>query len=435
MYFFLLCLSLFASPLKEGDTLWKHPTYHKAIERWKEAKKSHEEAISIMAQYRLLLVSSNIMFPIDLIRADQELSRCDVVDPRCLLARVDREIIFHTLGYTSDHEFLIELLGYIEKDLPTETAIRMEWIRTFQTTSDPPTQKEQHEEMSTTSFGPTTRGPGAPAFSIGFFYGVRQGLGTHLRYYLPNVDRKLGDLSLYLSAGTTDYGRFGFQYNRIQPFWIKTTADIRNVNYFRFVEDDWEIVSISSTQGSLSLGYKNEHVHFWIGPQFRWEQLEQPIAAHGLTMGMQLGSDNLRFSQSVETTLTSYSHIRSTSTFQYKHHTGLAFQLRADLCPKTEAPWWRYPSAGGGLHLRLPLPQRLRAPNLYTGVVEMHLFPKSTLGAVLFTEGAYGENIAFGAAGIGARIRVPPSANNNLRLDVGYGTLGWGIYADVGEQF
>jgi hypothetical protein len=321
-------------------------------------------------------------------------------------------------------------LGYIEQELPTETAIRKEWLTMNQSKA-----QNQTNTSNAVARGPTIRGPGAPTVSIGFFYGVRQGIGTHLRYHLPNIDHHLGDLSLYLSAGTTDYGLVGFQYNLIQPIWVKTKADLRNVNYFRFVDEEWEIIPISSTQGSISFGYKDKNYHFWLGPQFRWEQLEQLIPAHGFTMGLQVGPKNLNFSQTLEASLASYTHIRSTTTLQYKHPVGLALQLRADLCPQTEAPWWRYPSAGGGLHLRLPLAQRLRAPSLYTGAVEMHLFPKSTFGAVLFTEGAYGEQVLFGAAGIGARVRVPPSPNNNLRLDIGYGTLGWGIYADIGEQF
>ena len=39
------------------------------------------------------------------------------------------------------------------------------------------------------------------------------------------------------------------------------------------------------------------------------------------------------------------------------------------------------------------------------------------------------------AAGIGGRIRIPPSDRNNLRLDLGYSSLGWRIFANIGEQF
>ena len=244
----------------------------------------------------------------------------------------------------------------------------------------------------------------------------------------------MGNLSLYLSVGTTDYGRIGFQYNRIVPFWIKTEADLRNVNYFRFQNQEWEIISMSSTQGSLSLGYQKGDHHFWIGPQFRWEELDSPVPAHGFTMGLQLGPRHARIIQRFDTSFASYTHIRSTTTVQYRHPVGFGFQINADLCPISEAPWWRQPSAGGGRYLRLPFPQRIRSKNLYTGTFEWQLFPNKTLGGVFFAEGAYGEEIYRGA-GLGARIRIPPSPNNNLRLDVGYSTLGWGVFANIGEQF
>lgn len=423
MFFFLLS-TLFASPLSEGDALWTYPTYHKAIKKWKEAKQSHEHAVSIMAQYRLLLVSSDIFLPFELIRTDQELAQCDIEDPRCILARVDREIILSSLGYPIQEEFIKELLTYIQKHLPEETQRRREWIAS----------QSAKEATSNTITGPTTRGPGSPSISVGFFYGVRQGIGTHLGYHLPNIDHRLGELSLYLSVGTTDYGRIGFLYNRLHPIWIKTEADLRNVNYFRFQENEWDIISMSSTQGSLSFGYRKGNHHFWIGPQFRWEQLDAPIPAHGLTMGFQIGPKHARIAQRVEASFASYNHVRSTTTIQYRHPIGFGIQLNADVCPNSDAPWWRLPSAGGGLYLRLPFAQRIRSKNLYTGTLEWQVLPKQTFGGVLFAEGAYGDNL-YGGAGIGARIRIPPSENNNLRLDVGYSTLGWGIFADIGEQF
>lgn len=421
--FFFFFLAVIASPLEDGDALWKYPTYHQAIKKWKEAKDSHEQAISIMAQYRLLLISPSILFPIDIIRVDQELANCDIEDPRCLLARIDREIVLGALQYPTQQDFIDELLSYLEQSLPDEAATRKRWLR-----------MGSSQKSDSRQGGPFARGPGSPSISVGFFFGVRQGLGTHLGYHIPNIDHRLGDLSLYLSVGTTDYGRIGFRYNRIHPFWIKTEADLRNVNYFRFQNQEWEIISMSSTQGSVSFGYKKGHRHFWIGPQFRWEQLESPIPAHGITMGFQLGPKNARIIQKIDSSFASYTHIRSTTTIQYRHPIGLGFQINADLCPISEAPWWRQPGAGGGLYLRLPFAQRIRSKNLYTGTFEWQLFPNQTLGGVFFAEGAYGDNV-YAGAGLGARIRIPPSPNNNLRLDIGYSSLGWGIYADIGEQF
>ena len=424
MLFVLFLRSAFASPLEEGDELWTYPTYHKAIEKWTEAKNSFEEGTSIMAQYRLLLVSSNIMFPFDLMQADQALGACDIEDPMCLLARIDREIIFRTLGYPFDQELCTELLKIIESTLPQQALQRKQWLA------------HNPKETSATSIskGPVLRGPGGVSISVGFFYGALQGIGTRLRYKIPNVDHKLGDLSLYLSVGTINYGILGFQYNRRTPLWIQTNADIRQVNYFRFLNNEWETSSISSTQGAITFGYQKGDNQFWIGPQFRWEELENPVAAHGFTMGLQWGPDTMRFAQTVEASLASYTHIRSTTLLQYKHPIGLGVQLRADLCPNTEAPWYRYPSAGGGLYLRLPFAQQIRHPNLYTAVTEWQLFPKQTLGAVIFAEGAYGSDLYMGA-GIGARLRIPPSPRNNLRLDIGYSSFGWGFYGDIGEQF
>ena len=155
--FFFFFLTVVASPLEEGDALWKYPTYHRAIEKWKEARDSHEMAISIMAQYRLLLISPSILFPIELIRIDHELGNCDVEDPSCLLARVDREIILGALRYPIQQEFVEDLLSYLNDRIPDEVQTRRSWLKAM---SSP--------QEETAQAGPFLRGPGAPSiFLIG----------------------------------------------------------------------------------------------------------------------------------------------------------------------------------------------------------------------------------------------------------------------------
>jgi len=416
---FLLCILSYANPIVEGDVLWSKKIYHEAVQKWQEGKEDPHQAISVMAQYRLLLVSSNIMLPFDLIAVDQEMSACDLEDPQCLLARIDREIIFRSLGFPHNEDLAIDLLQMVPETLAEEKNKRLCWLLASEKCFP----------------GPIERGPGGAVLSIGFFLGQQIGLGTRLGYRIPNVDNKMGKLQLRLDVGTGNYGLVGFQYDRYHPFWIRTEVDLRKINYFRFRNDEWEQTSVSSTQGSLSVGYADGDNYIWIGPQFRWEKLDSPISAHGLTFGLQLGPENLRISQYVDASFTSYFHVRSTTTIQAKHPIGLAVQARADICPNTEAPWWRFPTAGGGQHLRLPPAQWLRSSNIYTGILEWHILPKQTLGGVLFFEGAYTTEQSFMGGGIGARIRVPPSPRNNLRLDVGYGNLGWGVFANIGEQF
>ena len=424
MLFVLFLFSAFASPLEEGDKLWTFPTYHLAIEKWKEAKNSLDEGISIMARYRLLLVSSNITFPFDLMRADRALMACDIEDPMCLLARIDREIIFRTLGYPFDQDLCNELITIIEPILPEQAQQRKAWL----------THNVQTSKSTTIPNGPIIQGPGGPSISVGLFYGRLVGIGARLGYKIPNIDHKLADLYLYVSAGAINYGILGFQYDLKTPLWIQTKADIRQVNYFQYIDNEWDSASISSTQEAITFGYQKGDNLAWIGPQFRWEELENPIDAHGFTMGFQLGPESMRFSETLETSLTSYTHIRSTTLFQYKHPIGWGIQLRADLCPYTEAPWYRYPSAGGGLYLRLPFAQQIRHTKLYTAATEWKFFTKKLIGAAIFAEGAYGRDLYMGS-GVGVRLRLPPSMKNTLRLDVGYSSYGWGFYVDIGEQF
>ena len=126
MLFFLLTLLCYADPIADGDRLWANKNYHKAIESWKKAKKSPTQATSIMAQYRLLLQSANIMLPLDLIQADQEMSQCAFDEPKCLLARIDREIVFRTLGFPHNQELVMSLLQNIPEALSEEALL---WAR------------------------------------------------------------------------------------------------------------------------------------------------------------------------------------------------------------------------------------------------------------------------------------------------------------------
>ena len=224
MLFLLLSFLSHANPIREGDILWSKKQYHQAVEQWKQAKSDPTQAISTMAQYRLLLVSTNILLPLDLIAADQEMAACDLDDPLCVLARVDREIIFRTLGFPHNQDLIIDLLSFLPDTLEEERNNRTCLLQT----------------PDRCTRGPNHRGPGGPSFTIGFFLGQQIGFGARIGYSLPNVDREMGTLRVNLHVGTGNYGLAGFQYQRFRPFWIRTEADIRQINYFRFRENEWE---------------------------------------------------------------------------------------------------------------------------------------------------------------------------------------------------
>ncbi|MEC7986817.1 MAG: hypothetical protein VX278_16735 [Myxococcota bacterium] len=436
MLFIFLSTLLFASPLDEGDRFWGARQYHKAIPYWKEARRSESLAVSAMARYRLLLVSTNLMLPLDLLAADQTLAQCPVEDLRCALARVDRENIFEMLGFPNDLALATELLGYIKQRLPDDVQAREVWINPQKVDSLPEDSPVGLAQALRINRGILPRGPGGASLTAGFFFGERLGLGMNLTLLQPNIDHKMGDLRLLMSIGTKGYGILGLQYDRISPLWIQTRFDLRRVNYFQRSVDGWTILPVSTVEGSVTLGIRKPKFTLWIGPVLRWEELlEIPISAHGFSVGMQLGDDSLLFRQTVQSSLAAYFHLESHTLLQFKHPTGLALQVRAQVCPGTQAKWWRHPRAGGGLNLRLPPAQWIRGSHLYSGALEWHLFPKHLFGGVLFAEGAHNTKDHYIGAGVGVRMRLPPRPNNTLRLDVGYGSSGWGVSANVGEQF
>ena len=169
---------------------------------------------------------------------------------------------------------------------------------------------------------------------------------------------------------------------------------------------------------------------------FRAENLLDPSFPHEFQFGLEAGNySDIFFSHVFRTSFSDYSYVRSLTNIHYKHENGFAIRVIADICACDDAPIWRQPSAGGGRKIRLAPPQWYRAPFMYVGTLEWRLFPKKMFGGVLFAEGISSSNENYWGTGVGARIRIPPTDRNNLRLDVGYGSLGWQIFANIGEQF
>ena len=95
----ILLFSIYAhsTPLEEGDRLWGQEQYHLAVDQWKLAREGEQLGEAVIARYRLLLVSNNILLAWDLISAERALQNCPTDEPYCILAHIDRELIFKTL--------------------------------------------------------------------------------------------------------------------------------------------------------------------------------------------------------------------------------------------------------------------------------------------------------------------------------------------------
>ena len=114
---------------------------------------------------------------------------------------------------------------------------------------------------------------------------------------------------------------------------------------------------------------------------------------------------------------------------------GPAIRISTDLAPKSEAPWWRLPTAGGGELLRIATLQRFRSELLLTGTVEWRFFTDKTLGLVVFSEAAHTKETNYYGTGLGVRFRTSPEQESLISLDFGWGTTGPNVYLGVGEFF
>ena len=438
----IFCISLaFSQPkdsilVDEGDELWGKQAYNKAKKKWRKAAKSTTPSIKAMAEYRLMLTASNVGLAFHGILGDAALNQCSLDDPWCLLARVDRDIMFKTLGFPIDLSLCEQLLQITEQDLPERSISRRAALGL----------QKPHDlhEKTTDAFGKSLlaqggkwdRGPGGDIWGLSFYGGGRLGTGVIASYLNPNIDNKLGQLYILASIGTQKYGNLSVRYTSHGKIWWRTTGDIRRVTYFKREDTEWRAQAISSAFVNISPGVHIGSLRVWAGPQLRWDQLENPTSAHGLTSGFRWAPfQKMSFQQTFEFGQTDYLHLRSTSQLVGIHSNGFAAYLVADICPSIESPWWRWPTAGGDRYLRLPFAQWFRGSQVYTTTAEWRMLQQSLIGMVVFTEFGYIDQSTYYGAGIGTRLRLIPGEANTIRLDVGYGTTGFGLSFGLGEFF
>ena len=438
----IFCISIaFSQPkdavfIDEGDLLWGQKKYSQATKKWKKAAKSDTTAIKAMAEYRLMLTASNVGLALHGIRGDTALNQCTLDDPWCLLARVDRDIIFKTLGFPIDISLCEQLLQFTQQSLPERSAARKVALGLKNPNDLSFAKTDAFGKSIISQGGQWDRGPGGDIWGISFYGGGRLGTGIIASYLTPNVDKKLGQLYILASIGTQKFGNLSVRYTSHGKIWWQTAGDIRRVTYFKREGNDWQAKAISSAFVNIFPGLQVGNFRLWAGPQLRWDRFESPTAAHGLTSGFRWSPlKRLNFTQSFEFGKTDYLHLRSTSQFVGIHRSGFAAYMVADICPSVETPWWRWPTAGGDRYLRLPFAQWFRGAQLYTITAEWRLFQQNPLGFVVFSEGGYVAKDTYYGGGIGTRLRLIPGEANTIRFDIGYGTTGFGLSFGVGEFF
>ncbi len=434
IFFFLVHAS---TPLGVGDRLWGKGEYREAFQQWKIAASSEDKAVVAMAEYRMMLLASNLTLPIHGIKGDSALNQCPTDNMRCLLARIDRELIMGIFGFPSDIGLARNLLNYTKDPFPAETLARKVWLGDADVAYLKTIERDGVGEVLLGNSGKWPRGPGGAVYGLGFFAVRNLGFGGTISWFQPNLEREEGYMNVLLTAATSGYGIFSFTRRSGGSIFFHFEGDTKYAPYFRRNSDDtWESRMISSGRILPAAGFRKEQFNVWLGPQLRWDDFEKPQAGHGLFTSMSMSFiEQIRIEQSVELAVADYWHLRSTTQFRFVSPKGPAFFIAADLCPGTEAPWWRQPTAGGGRFLRLPPAQWIRAKNIYSAAAEWRFRQQEMLGFVLFGEGSYTDHLAFMGGGIGLRLNLPPQPSNTIRLDIGYGTSGWGVLAGAREFF
>ena len=115
--------------LEQGDQLWCQDQYKEAMSSWRSVDQDQNLGLKALVEYRLMLGTSNMTWMLNGLKGDQALMNCAPEDPLCVLARIDRELIFDTIGFPADLDYAKELLPYIKPALPQAHDSREFWLK------------------------------------------------------------------------------------------------------------------------------------------------------------------------------------------------------------------------------------------------------------------------------------------------------------------
>lgn len=417
-----------------GDLAWCQGDIRQAKISWSEAAESSNPAVKAMAEFRLLQTSSNLGWTVHGIRGDKALETCSPYDAWCGLAWVDREILLHQLGLPVNTELMRQQLILIESELPAEVKARQVWMGD----RDPSILSG----MPLTGLGqclstqPWPNDNPRPMVGIGLTGGAMLGIGGVIQASYPfsresfvqtsvsYTSRRAGHFSALTAWGDQWGGLADVQLSR-QP-------------YFEYIDETLnDIVMVN--MGSLAGGPKLQGDAFQatFGATLRTDKADDQawLQGHGPMLRLSWRPQNsLRLLYRTEATWIDYTYWRNDLALNWVPQSGFALQLNLQSALGNQIPWWRQPTAGGGVLMRTPKAQQIRSPFLPVATAEWRFRKERMLGLAVFTESTYDTRPHWGAGG-GIRLRLPPQPYNTIRIDVGYGDLGLGFSVGMGEYF
>ena len=435
---FLTLLIAHAAPraaLDDGDRAWCAGQRGDAAAQWREAA-AGDPAIAAMAELRLLLVSGNLGMAVHGPRAEAALAMCPAGEAWCDLARADYEILLSLQGLPSDLDEARYRISRAAEALPGPAQARSVWIGDAQLDTLAALKRDGLGDGLLAANG-WPRGPGSWFIGLGVSGAPGLGIGGGVRFVHPDLRYTAWRLTTDAFLTSRGTGQLSAQLTTSGTLW-----SVWSLRGGRLIVDSYalgESRSVWTVNALVGPGVRWGKSAAWIGPMLRVDHTDgDRLDGHGLSAGLSRRVPGLWLSGRIEQTLgADYEHTLLMASGTASHTweaIGLHGRLAGALAPGSEAPWWRLPSAGGGVNLRSAPLGRWRGTSMLAVAAEIRVPIMGPLGGVLFAEAALIEGLHSGAGG-GLRLHLPPRPHGTLRLDVGVGEEGAMVTAGWGEAF
>ena len=428
----LTSMTVALSLIDTGDRSWLAGDRRAAASAWTQAAVSTDPAMQAMASVRLLLVSGNIGLVRHGPRADAALARCPSASAMCSLARSDYEIVLAMLGLPHDLTMARQHATLAARDTPGRAQARRVLLGDAAATSlsDYPDRGGLGDGLLTHGRWPD--GPGTWSLGLGVLGAPGIGAGAAIRLHHPDLRWKAWTLNT--TAGASSRGLVIVSGQLESPGRVFIHSDL---SFRRQVLDDYRqetVLSLWTLDAAVGPGLRVRQQAAWAGPLLRWDDR---TPSHGVQGGWRGQAGPLNATLRAEASLQGHTHHRVSTAVVGTWPLGsgtIASRLAAEESFGSDAPWWRQPVAGGGVHLRHAPANRWQAPGLAAAAAEWRLPIAGPLGLVAFIEGAWVDGLHAGI-GAGARLHLPPTPQNTVRLDAAWGREGLTLTAGWGEAF